>query len=118
MPLITRRSSTRSLPRTSVGKCGSILCHCSSLSQNKLLLMIPRSPPAEKQRITIRFSPQGLYWVFTLDCGWMTQDIDVFRSANLFIELHGDDAVAKARDMVRSMQERGDNAGADTWLRI
>ena len=48
----------------------------------------------------------------------MTQDIDVFRSANLFIELHGDDAVAKARDMVRSMQERGDNAGADTWLRI
>src|SRR6185437_8365229 len=69
MPLITRRSSTRSLPRTSVGKCGSILCHCSSLSQNKLLLMIPRSPPAEKQRITIRFSPQGLYWVFTLEPG-------------------------------------------------
>ena len=36
MPLITRRSSTRSLPRTSFGKCGSIPCHCSSLSQNKL----------------------------------------------------------------------------------
>src|SRR5260370_335639 len=40
MPLITRRSSTRSFPRTSVGKNGSILCHCSSFSQNKLLLMI------------------------------------------------------------------------------
>src|SRR5712671_4650250 len=40
MPLITRRSSTRSFPRTSVGKNGSILCHCSSFSQNKLRLMI------------------------------------------------------------------------------
>src|SRR5260221_11110806 len=48
MPLITRRSSTRSLPRTSIGKNGLIFCHCSSLSQNKLLLMmIPRSPSAE-----------------------------------------------------------------------
>ena len=36
MPLITRRSSTRSLPRTSFGKSGSIRHHCSSLSQNKL----------------------------------------------------------------------------------
>jgi hypothetical protein len=24
----------------------------------------------------------------------------------------------KARDMVRTMRERGDNDGADTWLRI
>jgi hypothetical protein len=33
MPLMTRRSSTRSTPRTSVGKNGSIRFHCSSLSQ-------------------------------------------------------------------------------------
>jgi hypothetical protein len=37
----TRRSATRSTPRTSVGKCGSIRAHCSSFSQNKFLRMIP-----------------------------------------------------------------------------
>src|SRR5215470_11272170 len=36
MPLMTRRSSARSLPRTSVGRCGSIRCHCSSSSQKRL----------------------------------------------------------------------------------
>jgi len=41
MPLITRRSSTRSTPRTSVGKWGLIRDHCSSLSQNKFLRTIP-----------------------------------------------------------------------------
>jgi hypothetical protein len=37
MPLITRRSSARSTPRTSVGRCGSIRSHCGSLSQNNFL---------------------------------------------------------------------------------
>src|SRR6185437_7065190 len=41
IPLMTRRSSTRSTPRTSVGKCGSIRIHCSSLSQNRFARMIP-----------------------------------------------------------------------------
>jgi hypothetical protein len=45
-------------------------------------------------------------------------DIEIFRSANLFVELRGDDAVAKARDIVRMMRERRDNDGADKWLRI
>src|SRR5260370_18772747 len=63
MPLITRRSSTRSLPRTSVGKCGSIRRHCASFNQNKLLLMI--SAP-RRQRITIRSSPQAFYRVLAL----------------------------------------------------
>jgi hypothetical protein len=43
MPLMTRRSSARSTPRTSVGKCGSIRSHCSSLSQNRFL-RTARSP--------------------------------------------------------------------------
>ena len=43
MPLITRRSSARSTPRTSVGRCGSIRFHCSSLSQNRFL-RISQSP--------------------------------------------------------------------------
>jgi hypothetical protein len=50
MPLITRRSSARSTPRTSVGKCGSIRDHCSSLSQNRFLLMNP-SPNTNQYRI-------------------------------------------------------------------
>jgi hypothetical protein len=32
---ITRRSSARSLPRTSVGSSAAICCYCSSFSQNK-----------------------------------------------------------------------------------
>jgi hypothetical protein len=50
MPLITRRSSARSTPRTFVGKCGSIRDHCSSLSQNRFLLMNP-SPNTNQYRI-------------------------------------------------------------------
>ena len=45
-------------------------------------------------------------------------DLDIFRSASMYLELHGDQAVAKAREMVRTMKERGDNDGADAWLRI
>ena len=45
-------------------------------------------------------------------------DLQIFRSANLFLELHGDDAVTKARDMVRTLNKRGDKDGADRWLRI
>ena len=45
-------------------------------------------------------------------------DLDIFRSANMYLELHGEEAIAKARDMVRAMKESGDNDSADTWLRI
>ena len=34
MPLMTRRSSTRALPRVSVGRCGAIFENCASVSQN------------------------------------------------------------------------------------
>src|SRR2546425_12657251 len=47
---MTRRSSARLTPRTSVGKCGSIRAHCSSLSQNRFLLMNP-SPNTNQYRI-------------------------------------------------------------------
>src|ERR1700728_3590574 len=44
MPLITRRSSTRALPRTSIGRSGCIEPHCSSLSQKRLdRIVSPRS---------------------------------------------------------------------------
>src|SRR3954470_17679524 len=44
MPLITRRSSARLTPRTSVGRRGSIRSHCSSLSQNRFLRTAPSLP--------------------------------------------------------------------------
>jgi hypothetical protein len=45
-------------------------------------------------------------------------DLDITRSAHSFIQLHGDDATAKAREMVEQMRRKGDHVGADKWLRI
>ena len=69
MPLITRRSSTRSFPRTSVGKNGSILCHCSSFSQNKLLLMI--SAPISRAGNHYPIHPSSP--LLSLDPSWFTE---------------------------------------------
>jgi hypothetical protein len=48
----------------------------------------------------------------------VVSDRDIHRAARLHLERHGDEAVTKARDMVRNLKERGDNEAADTWLRI
>ena len=45
-------------------------------------------------------------------------DLDIFRAAHRHLDRHGDQAVAKAREIVRTLKECGDNDGADTWLRI
>jgi hypothetical protein len=45
-------------------------------------------------------------------------DFDIQRTAFVFIQLHGDEATTKARDMVKQMRRKGDHDGADTWLRI
>ena len=45
-------------------------------------------------------------------------DLDINRSAHLWIQQHGDQALAKARAMVETMRRKGDEEGADTWLRI
>jgi hypothetical protein len=45
-------------------------------------------------------------------------DLDIHRAAHLLIAQYGDNAVAKARERVDTMRERGDTEGADTWLRI
>jgi hypothetical protein len=45
-------------------------------------------------------------------------DLDILRAAHLHLERHGDQAVTKAREIVRTLKERGDDDGADTWLRI
>lgn len=45
-------------------------------------------------------------------------DLDIYRSANLYLAQHGKDAIAKARETVIELRKRGDGDGADTWLRI
>jgi len=45
-------------------------------------------------------------------------DHEVQRQAHLWLQLHRDEAMAKAREMVEAMRKKGGKAGADTWLRI
>jgi hypothetical protein len=45
-------------------------------------------------------------------------DLDIHRAAHQWIAQHGDQATAKAREMVEAMRPKGDDEGADTWLRI
>ena len=48
----------------------------------------------------------------------MTSEIDVYRSAKLFIELHGDEAAIQAACQADAMLNRGDLDGAVVWRRI
>jgi hypothetical protein len=45
-------------------------------------------------------------------------DLDIQHWAHHWIQLHGDDAVAKARAKVDERRRKGDSEGADFWLRI
>ena len=45
-------------------------------------------------------------------------DFDIQRLAHLFIQLHGNEARAKAREMVEEMRRKGDHESADKWLRV
>jgi hypothetical protein len=45
-------------------------------------------------------------------------DLDIRRTAHLWIQQHGETALAKAREKLEKMRHRGDTEGADTWLRI
>jgi hypothetical protein len=45
-------------------------------------------------------------------------DLEIHRAAHQWIAQHGDQATAKAREMVEQMRAKGDVDGADTWLRI
>ena len=47
-----------------------------------------------------------------------SSDFDIQRTAFVFIQLHGDEATARARQMVEEMRRKGDHEGADKWLRI
>jgi hypothetical protein len=44
--------------------------------------------------------------------------LDITRTAHLWIQQHGDEATAKARQKADETRCRGDTEGADSWLRI
>ena len=48
----------------------------------------------------------------------MTADLDIYRSAKLLIDRHGDDAVIEAAMKADKMLEQGDLDGLATWNRI
>ena len=48
----------------------------------------------------------------------MTDDKDIYRSAKLLIDRHGDDAVIEAAMMADKMLEQGVLDGMATWNRI
>jgi hypothetical protein len=45
-------------------------------------------------------------------------DLDIQHSADRWIQIHGDRAVAKARAKVEERRRKRDIEGADFWLRI
>lgn len=48
----------------------------------------------------------------------MINDLDIYRSARIWVELHGDEAVSRGEHMIEQMRERGDVGGVDAWHRI
>ncbi len=48
----------------------------------------------------------------------MISDLDVYRSAQLLVERHGDGAPIEAAMKVDAMLEKGDIDGQAAWLRI
>jgi hypothetical protein len=45
-------------------------------------------------------------------------DLDIHCAAYRWIQRHGENATAMARAMGEAMRAKGDNKGADMWLRI
>ncbi len=48
----------------------------------------------------------------------MTSDLDIYRSAKLLIDQHGEDAATHAAMQADRLLAAGDMAGKRTWVRI
>jgi hypothetical protein len=48
----------------------------------------------------------------------MTTDLDIYRSANLLVKQHGEDALIEAARRADTMLEAGDLDGYAVWKRI
>lgn len=55
---------------------------------------------------------------FDLPEGTAASDADIRRTARLWLERHGAQAVAEARGRAGALRRAGDIAGADAWLRL
>ena len=48
----------------------------------------------------------------------MTSDLDIFRTANVLIREHGEDAALEAAQRADAMLEKDDMEGAAVWRRV
>jgi len=48
----------------------------------------------------------------------MTSDLDIWRTANILVKQHGDDAAIVAAQRADELLERGDLEGQRVWKRI
>jgi len=48
----------------------------------------------------------------------MTDDIDIYRAAKLYVDEHGDQAALQAAMQADALLEAGDMGGAATWRKI
>ena len=48
----------------------------------------------------------------------MVEDIDIWRSAKIPVDRHGDDALTVAEQRARDMVSQGDGEGLAVWKRI
>ncbi len=48
----------------------------------------------------------------------MTSDLDIYRSANLLVKQHGEDAPIEVAMRAAAMLDKGDLDGAAVWKRI
>ena len=48
----------------------------------------------------------------------MTDDIDIYRAAKLYIDQHGDQAALRAAMQADALLEAGDMEGSVTWRKI
>jgi hypothetical protein len=53
-----------------------------------------------------------------LAAGGTVSDAEIRRTAHLWLERHGVEAVAEARGRASALQGNGDVVGADAWLRL
>ncbi len=48
----------------------------------------------------------------------MTSDLDIYRSANVLVKQHGEDAPVQAAMQADAMLEKGDLEGCAIWKRV
>src|SRR3954469_24092026 len=82
MPLITRRSSTRALPRVSVGRCGLIFENCAFVSQHWSRLIYASFSEAVNHATTL---VPTLLWVRTLGSASKCNDLEFVRQIGVLV---------------------------------